>query len=743
MNRSRAIAHLAILALLPAVLSAQSRRYTLADAWERFAAQLIAACPSPATTDLDDLLVAERDDSYSVSKQTGDADRWFKLACTRSRLFASEGIAREGLKMPAGYSWAEGAVEALLEGLKRRQDSAATELLGVLAQDTYSDRMRRNIASALGSAADAGVGGRFALRGCSALRWRSGDRAGSLRCTRRALALGVDSSWQLLHLARERFADADTVGGRREFLLAVNAIHDDEDRRAVDWHLGWFLEPDELVEWESLDSARVAWVRNMFADRDLRDGRPDGARIAAHFVRLANIDTMFRVRRSLRELKRFELTATPESRIGSGWVVKWARQDPAGVPASPFRIFRRTHPEFDDRAEVWMRWGPPDERRIVTASAHVEDRVARENRRNNPCQDKEEEMVASGYDRCLPAGDHTNIREGWLYRRGDHSILVSFEGEDFDKSAEATRLVAGVLGYYMCGLEQSRCNMTERSTTEGMPPLSPETLASLVASDRSIISFATSNDGNEPPREQPLTVVAMASRVWSGSVDAPVLLVPYAVATRDLAKVVPTGDTVTVHLAVRQWHPGSGAFQDVLRRQSIKLPADPVRSQYVTGVLELPSDVATASWSLDVSAGEGSGHVWGRGMPSMAGSLAMSDLVVGQEGQGQTWTSPRGTTVNLGPLGAFTRQRSLSVFWQVNSDVQREVQVQISLIRTDVRSGRGLQVASRVRLTTGLNEFQRELDLSQFDAGQYELRITLGEAGTGVVPQRSVPVLLW
>lgn len=727
----------------PRQLAGQAQAHSLAVEWHRLSSQILEACPGSATDDLDGLLRIESDQSYAVRRKTSEAGGWFALACTRARLFALEGIAREGLAMPSGWSWAEGAVATLVEGLKRSPDSDAAELLGILAQDEYPDRMRRLITESLGELADNGARGRFTLRACSDLRWRAGDRVGSISCSGWALEVGADSTWHLLNLARARFADADTANGQTRFFEAVAVIRDVEDRRALDWHLRWFLDPHELAEWDTLAGGRTDWVRNLLAERDLRDGRPGGARIAAHFERLGEIDTMFRVRRSLRELKRFEFVATPENRIGAGWVAKWTDQDPAGVPARPYRYFRRTHPQFDDRAEIWMRWGQPDERRRAFLTAHVDDKAASEGRRNNPCQDKEEGNPEFGFDRCLPAGDHSNAREGWLYRLGEHSILVNFEGEDLDGSGEATRLVAGVLGLYLCGLETTRCNLTHRSTTRGIPELSVETVTSLARSDETLIKYATTNDANTVQAQVPIDLAASASRVWISERDKIAMLIPYAVSARDIAKATGDRDSVTLRFTVRQWDHGTASFIESNHQRAVIMPSDPSRKQHVTGLMELASGRNAAAWSLEVMAQEGQGRAWGRGLPDLAGALVLSDLVVGQASQGVEWLAPSGAAVPLGPLGAFNRREPLSVFWQVNSVEEHEAALEISLERTDQSSPRGLHVSYGVTLNAGIGEFQRELDLTRLDAGSYRLRVTVATADGRLSTQRTAAVLLW
>ncbi|HRP08199.1 MAG TPA: hypothetical protein PLL69_06885, partial [Gemmatimonadales bacterium] len=303
-------------------------------------------CPAPATTDLDELLKAEGTRTFEVRGRTSRAEGWFDLACARARLFALDAIAREGLVMLPGDSWGQGAISALLEGLKRQPDSAAAELLGVLSFDVHPDRLRRGMIEFFRRSADNAKLGRFALRACSALFRDEGDVAAADRCSNLALQRGVDSTWQSISLARSAFQHGDISQGLGRFAAAAASIRDEDDRVALDWHLDWFLEPAELAEWDSLATSRAEWVRNLLAERDLRDGQPDGSRLAEHFSRLEAVDTLFRLRRPLLRQRRFELTASPENILSYEWVAKWVDKDPAGVPARPFRFYQRKHPEY-------------------------------------------------------------------------------------------------------------------------------------------------------------------------------------------------------------------------------------------------------------------------------------------------------------------------------------------------------------------------------------------------------------
>jgi hypothetical protein len=674
---------------------------------------LIDACPAPAGVDLDALVADEREIEFRTLKSTDDPAAWFALACARARLATVDAIANEGLAMLPGASWGEGAAAALVEGIQRDPSNTdAASLLGILALDEYGDGLRRAIGEALQAAGAAGVRSRLGLRGCSELMRRAGRVTEAQQCTAAALAAGLDSTWQLLEQARYRFRAADTAGGQVLVVRAVASIRDSLDRAAVEWHLRWMTEPEERVAWDGLaDNARATWVRDLFVERDLRDGRPAGSRMAAHFERLEVVDTLFRLRRTLRESRRFELAATPENGAAPDAIINWTSSDPAVIPARAFRFYLRAHPRFDDRVAVWMRWGPPQERR-----------VARPN-------DIDLKIL--------------NSREGWLYDVPGGSIVLSFEGEDFDASGEAVRLVERVLGFYFCGMDTQRCNLTNRSNSAG---LTPEALEELAVADRQLIDLATTRDGNAPVPEHRLTVAANMSRVWDPATGEVFGVASYAIRARDLggASDDPNAEELLV-LRFRQWDPSGGQLRTKTDARLVTLPDPLPDDAQFTGSLVVPSSAAVSAWSLAATQGDDhEGHAWGRGLPRLdAGGLSLSDLIVGAASQGVHWTSPSGARIALGPLGAFDRSKPISLYWQVHSEVAGDARVRIALFREGQRVAAELEIALTERVAAGYDDIVRDLDLSNLEKGAYRIVVTVTPPDGGAPVRREAALLLW
>jgi hypothetical protein len=681
-------------------------------------AAIIASCPHPTPNDRAALLRDEMRHS-DAARRSATVHAWYALGCVRALLYATEAIGREGLLMPPGTSWHEGAAMALLKAQEvvPGHDSSAT-LLAELGMAEIVGPPPDRIAAALIRARDAGVRNAIVLRGCSEFARRERLFPQSAQCTTTALEAGQDSVWQLLQASRLAFLASDSTTGALHFHRAIAAAHDSVDWTVLEAHLRWFLEPGEELEWRALaKNARVAWLRDRLAARDIRDGRAAGSRIAEHFSRLEMVDSSFRRALSRRQLGRFLVAATPESGVQDYVGKYW---EPGLVPAAPFRFFKGVFLGYDDRAAVWMRLGAPS-RRIDWSSI---------------------DTAKAGRDSQY----HVNTREVWQYRIDGQHLLLNFEAEHFDGSSGAGRLVAGVLGSYLCDVDTYRCNLTNRASTPGFSGVPPERIAELRADDEKQIREATTKDDNSVRVEHPVATVAQFSRVWDPRSGATLAVIPYAFKVGDLERSEDsTGISATIALTLRQWDAGAASWQstDVIRR--LRLPDRLRNNSHLTGYLVTPTTAGTSAWSLVATQGaDRRGRAWAdRLAPLTTGDLAMSDLVLGAESQGQTWTTTGGTQVPLGPLGAFDKDAPISLYWQVRSTTARDpVRIAVAIFRVGARDTERpvLEVGFDGRLNAGLTEWQRDIGVAQLDGGTYRIEVTVRDGEASAV--RSARLLL-
>jgi hypothetical protein len=516
------------------------------------------------------------------------------------------------------------------------------------------------------------------------------------------------------------------------FEYAVEAARDSSDWAEIEWHLTWFLNPDEMTAWGQIGAGdRAGWVRDRFASRDIRDGKPRGSRLMEHFRRLEVADSQFRRAVPRSEWVRFDNAATPESGLMSGWMIKY--WEPGLAAAEPFRVVQNPHRGYDDRAAVWMRFGQPEARIHWTGT----DRAAMYGDPTMPEEEIERQLLQ------LPRHFASNTREVWQYRIDGQQLLLHFEAENFDGTTGAGRLVVGVLGHYLCDVDTYRCALTQQASTPGSTILvTPEKVATLRQDDRDAAIQATTRDDNSIRTEQSLHVVAELHRVRDPRTREPLALVPYAIRTTDLVR---HSDSADVAITLRQWDPSKDELREVQQRRRLTL-GRVGRRDYVTGSLVVPSTLGVTAWGLTAEQHTSHrGRAWNDGRPTLAaGDPFISDLVLGARNQGQAWRTSSGEEVWLAPLGAFDRTQPIEMYWQLDHQGASLTAVTtIALYRTGLPDGeaKALEITERMTFDARLHEVIRSLDVGRLDRGSYRLELVVG-LDDGRVLRRSTRLLL-
>ncbi|HEY3933033.1 MAG TPA: hypothetical protein VGL65_00275 [Gemmatimonadales bacterium] len=669
--------------------------------------RIAQVCGNAGTASRDVLLRREGALGRAAAAGRGSADGWTSLGCARAQLFFNGAIAHDGPLMIAGDSWADGAEHAFVEALHDSPgDVRAASGLAVLATNDAAPSRMKPVAAALLGAAARGVDHPAVLRACAELGLRTGDTAQARACAVRGLAAGHDSTWFLLRLARVAFRGVDTVDGNRDFILAAGASHDAATRSELDWHLQWFLSPAERSAWDALpDHDRANWVRDRLASRDVRDGQPAGTRLAEHFARLEYVESHFQmsVARVLHDAMR---TMPAEIQLPALDTMQ-QRGD-----TTIFREYQRWQVDFDDRGVVWMRWGKPSKVTFDTVSTS--------------------NMLA---------------REAWRYDLDGQTLLVTFQGENFSGSSGATSLQVGMIEDFLCDVDSWRCALAMKKDG-GF--LHPEDVSHVIEQDREYISAATTGDDNSPRGDKPIAVVSRLNRLWDPLTGIPEALVTYAVKASDLAvQDSPSGRTTLLDFDLRTWDAGADGWTDTVFSRHLRLPDTTMKQLNLTGFLLTPASPGISSWSLVATQPDHRrGRVWDVLTPALdGGSVALSDLVMGQEGQGIVWSN-HNVEIPLAPLNAVDRTHPAALYFQVRKDGgPRSVRATVALYRTTApqvtaADSAVLQVSFDQAIHDGINEVAPSLDLSQLARGAYLLEVRLADANGVIITRRSVPLRL-
>jgi hypothetical protein len=235
-----------------------------------------------------------------------------------------------------------------------------------------------------------------------------------------------------------------------------------------------------------------------------------------------------------------------------------------------------------------------------------------------------------------------------------------------------------------------------------------------------------------PPNPDDKHHIALAAdvwRLWDPVSGARIQLLGLAVPIRGMAFVGRGADrSATVDINFRQWTL-PGAWRDTAFVRQIRVPESAgddgtwLASVIIPGA-ELPS------WGLMVSQSTlRRGGLYRDLRPAINETdLELSDLVLGSPEQRLAWQNGV-TTVPLAPVHAFSQKKTIQLYYQIRADTTRpSIKVAITVRRIvdglpSEQTVVSMSFAAAVK--RGINEAQRELDLSNLASGDYELSVDI------------------
>jgi hypothetical protein len=624
-----------------------------------------------------------------VTSQPGWPMAWLGLGLTRLALNRKGAIARPGPLQPLGAIYVEGAAAALIRALKLDPaDPAAAVALPIAVAETYRvpvpllaarDALRLTASTPAGQLPSVLLARAYYERD-------TGSRDSTPVLLQRFLAAGGDSTVGYLGLAREAFASGDTAAGRTYYAAgSQRAGRSSAGRAAYRENLAWVATPRELAAFDSLPAESVDSAVTVFwARRDAESGHADGARLAEHFRRYEYAAANFLVPvRYPPNVPQRELLTTavqrglPDTTAAAALDRLYGDSTGAGslLPVQPLDASTA----FDQRAAVYLRYGPPDNR-FGSYWAYYRG-------------------AASMYLRVVPGnaslfGDLCDV---------DRTFCPTASFARRQRQAEALDAM------------WQRAHTTDEYLVRYRSPLRPVVqvyglhAAPGVAGGRMLIVFAVRGDRLKPTRLDSTGTrvsydlhVHVASMLRNSRVDHDT--------TRRFASPRPLKD-------------------DEYLSGQLELPARPGR-QNLRVTLDQPGSGGSraAGYSPEVVGERGTVLRFdGLTVPSPADdSLALSDIVPGRPGQGETWNSPTGP-VPLNPLNLYAEGGDAPLYYEVSGLVPGTAyRTRVTFRREEVADDpRAVSIGFMETATTRAQAFRRSVSLAGLEPGSYVVTVSI------------------
>ena len=162
--------------------------------------------------------------------------------------------------------------------------------------------------------------------------------------------------------------------------------------------------------------------------------------------------------------------------------------------------------------------------------------------------------------------------------------------------------------------------------------------------------------------------------------------------------------------------------------------------------LVVPSSSGVTAWSLLATQGaDRQGRAAQESAPPLdAGGLTISDIVLGEARQGLT-AMVGNTRLVLAPTGAVDRKSPVNLYFQLRSASARsDAEMTVALYSLDgaprTRATAALEIRFPFVMRPGVNEEERELDVSRLAPGEYRLEVLVRDRSTGTTTRRGTPL---
>jgi len=463
---------------------------------------------------------------------------------------------------------------------------------------------------------------------------------------------------------------------------------------------------------------RRQWLQRFWGERDARDLRGGGERLAEHYRRL------FYARRHFLLVGRF----TRQFDISE--------------------VYRSGSREFDDRGIIYVRHGEPTSRAFYNVG----------------------EMTTGG---GIPPN------ESWRYARADGDLFFHFVAREDVQDFRLVESLLDVLGYSRTVRLQNADGLAADPVAEQLvvsrEQFSPVYqrmlqqgrigLGRAIGDERLMgrenIRKGTTTDEYELTFRHRIEAACQVLGVGvAGDGTTPLVHVTCGVPGRSVQpEAVADGFVYPMRLRFTATDAAGRvvASVDTTRRFLAPQPVPP--DEYLVGLLSLPATTTgPLVYRLAIQRDDSTGIVFERqqvALPPVAtSSLAVSDLVLGRRGANVRWRPSATDTVFMNPVGTFRRSETLELYYEVIGALAGERHNTELTVRKG--GGRGLDYqlgrsgAGGSKLSIKFEEtappggrwhIQRSVSLDRLNPGDYTLEVSVTSgSGTKVIRRRAFRV---
>ncbi len=571
------------------------------------------------------LLLKSADEAYEATVKRGHWPyAWYLLGSAKLRLSRLGAREIRSPHQPAGAGWLDAARNAFERAL--REEPTFGPAAPLLAETVLADLDSPGAEHALTTlrlAAASPSAEASTMLALSRLLFGRDSLEGAGRMAERYLGLGGEPGVGWWELARVKFAEGDRSRGTAFYFRAASRVGMTPVKALFRADLALAADSAELDQFDrSAPDSVEGWLREFWSSREVAAGRPANTRLPEHFRRVRYAHANFTYRGTVAQ---YEFA----------------------------QVYRKAAPHLDDRGMIYIRQGEPDRRANYVG------------------------------------GMGTRPNESWLYFRPSGNLVLHFAemGPAGWRMVESLVDIAGLDAARMYesrgGLDPSYLAIASlfemqaaQARTRVLEPhqIDPIILLRDRKQGHAMIAVSTTTDADPIDLDRSWDPIAQVYGVGATAPGTAGLLTVIALPlARNLAPIPLPGGAAgyVIRLRTTAADDSGRTTLDVDSLVRLRTPRPLAKGQFLTIVRSytLPAGTQRVRVIIADSAGAHGAVRVLSGVPAVdlsTPNLAMSDLVVGREESGVTWTAPNGTTIPLQPLNAWRTTDAMAINFEVS-----------------------------------------------------------------------------